>query len=457
MDWILEELEGINLGDERLNKRAKKILKNFSSAPEKSIPSSHNGWHETKATYRFMSHENVTFEKIMQTHRSATLKRISEHEMIFAMQDTTELDYAGQEQKNGRGPTNHESHRGLYVHPLLALTQTGLCLGVLDARIWHRESIGGREDYLKKPIEEKESFRWLEALREVNTLGGLYANKTFVMVADSESDIHEVLGEELKTNVHYVIRGHHNRKLLGTNQKLFETLDSQSSLGEIEFEFKERGKASFRKVKQAIKVKKIRIKPTANRGERVNLKPIEITAILAQEKEPKEGVEPLVWMLLTTMEIADLEDAMKIIQIYLLRWKIEVYFKVLKSGCKVEQLQLDGLERLSNCLALYMIVAWRIMYLIQLGRDCPEMNCEVFFEEEEWRTGYMVYHKKKAPKKPPTLNKMIQVVAGLGGYLGRKSDSEPGPKYLWIGLERIRNFVYALNIQKEVLKKHTYG
>lgn len=457
MDWIVKELAEIDLGDERLNKRAKFILKNLSSSPEKSIPSAHNGWHETKAAYRFMSNENVSFEKLLGVHRVPTLKRIEEYQTIIMAQDTSELDYEGQNGKKGRGPTNHKSHQGIFLHPLLAFSDTGLCLGVLDAQIWYREEIGNREDYLTKPIEEKESFRWLEEIREVNEIGELFPNKKFVMVADREADIYEILSEPLNSNVHYVIRGHHNRSLLESEQKVLEALKLQKPIGKVEFEYKERNNSKYCEVEQEIRVKKFKIRPSQNRGKRVGLKPVEITAILATEINPKKSSEPIEWLLLTSLEILNLEDALKAIQYYLLRWKIEIYFKVLKSGCKVEELQLDGLDRLCNCLAFYMIIAWRIIYLIHLGQKCPEMSCEAFFEEEEWRTAYMIHHRKKPPSKAPKLNAMIFIVGAIGGFLGRKSDGFPGPKHLWIGIQRIRDFVYALEIQNEVFGVNICG
>lgn len=457
MEWVAQELGMIDLGDKRLNDRAQVILKKLSSSPERSIPSAHNGWHETKAAYRFMSNARVSFEKLLGEHRNSTLKRMEGYETIILAQDTSELDYSGQMNKAGRGPANFKSHYGMYLHPLVALTENGLCLGVLDAQLWHREEIGNREDHLRKSIEEKESYRWLEELREINELGTVYPKKHLIMVADREADIIEILSEKLNTNVDYIIRGRHDRCLMDSEKKLFEIVREQPCAAHIEFEFKERGGSSYRKVKQEVRFKRLQIKPSPNRGDRINLKPVEITAILATEKRPKKGYECLEWLLLTSIDIQQVEETLKVIQYYLLRWKIEIYFKVLKSGCKIEELQLNGLERISNCLAFYMIVAWRVMYLIQLGRDCPEMNCEVFFAEEEWRTAYMIHYRKKPPQKAPKLNEMIRVVAGIGGFLGRKSDGEPGPKHLWIGIQRIRDFVYALNIQNEVLGIQSYG
>jgi hypothetical protein len=457
MDWIDNELNLMNFGDPRLNKRAKNILKTFSLSPEKSIPSAHNGWKETKAAYRFLSNPKVKPEEILALHRNATLKRIEEHETIVVAQDTTELDYGKQSEKSGRGPTNHKSHRGVYLHPLLAMTENGLCLGLLGAEFWHRDVIGERNNHLTKPIEEKESFRWLQGLREVNELGKQYSKKKFVIVSDAEADIFEVLAEKLHKNVSFVVRGHHDRTLSGSDIKLKEAIKSQDPIAKIEFEFKDRNKSAspYRRVEQEIRIKKVDINPSPNRGKRINNMPATLTVILATEISP--NASPLEWMLFTNIDVETPEEASKILQYYLLRWKIEIYFKVLKSGCKVEELQLNELTSLVICLSFYMIVAWRILYLMQLGRDCPEMSCEVFFEEEEWRTAYMVKNRKQPPEEPPPLNEMIRVIASLGGFLGRKSDGEPGPKHLWVGIQRTRDFVYALNIHREVHELGAYG
>lgn len=457
MEWIDEELSLMNLGDHRLNKRAKNILKTFSLSPEKSIPSASNGWSETKAAYRFLSNPKVNPDAILGLHREAAIRRFEKHETIVVAQDTSELDYSKQNEKSGRGPTNHTSHQGIFLHPLLAMAENGLCLGVLGSQFWHRDIIGNRDNYLAKPIEEKESFRWLQGLREVNKLGAQFKDKKFVIVNDGEADIFELLAEELNENVNYIIRGHHNRTLSTSDIKLKETLKKQDPIAKIEFEFKDRAKSSspYRKVEQELRVAKVDIKPSPNRGNRINKNPATVTIILATETST--NTSPLEWMLITNTEIRTPEEASKILQYYLLRWKIEIYFKVLKSGCKVEELQLNTLSSLVICLSFYMIVAWRVLYLIQLGRDCPQMSCESFFEEEEWRAAYMVKHRKRPPKEAPTLNEMVRVIASLGGFLCRKSDGEPGPKHLWIGLQRTRHYVEALSIYKEVQESANYG
>jgi len=459
MDWVAEELNSMNLGDKRLDNRAKIILKTFSGSPEKSIPSAHNGWAETKAAYRFLSNKKVRPQQILSPHRDSTLKRIEEHDTIIVPQDTSELDNGCQYEKSGRGPTNHKSHYGVFLHPILALNDAGLCLGVLGAKLWHRDVIGNRDKHLTLPIEEKESLRWLEGLREVNQLGEKFPDKKFIMLADREADIYEILAEERNKNVDYIIRGRFDRSLLSTNEKLFESINFQEPIGTVSFVYKERDKTAspYREVEQEVRVKKLTIIPSPARGRRINKKPVELTVILTTEINPKPNIKPLTWLLLTSIPVETLDEAAEIIKYYLLRWKIEVYFKILKSGCKVEELQLNELETLGNCLSLYMIIAWRVMYLVQLGQECGDMSCEVFFEEEEWRAAYMVKHRKQPPKEPPTLNVMIRIIAELGGFLGRKSDGEPGPKHLWIGIQRTRDFVHAINIHREMLEAGTCG
>ena len=178
------------------------------------------------------------------------------------------------------------------------------------------------------------------------------------------------------------------------------------------------------------------------------LAPVEVTALLAQEEAPPEGVEPIQWLLLTNLPVETLEAGREKMQWYLCRWQIEVYFRVLKSGCRVEQLQLQTRERLEAAVALYLIVAWRVLYLVMVGRNSPELPCDVVFATEEWEAVYLVVLKKKPPRQPPSLGEILVLVARLGGFLARKGDGPPGPKSIWIGLQRVRDFATALQAER---------
>jgi hypothetical protein len=183
---------------------------------------------------------------------------------------------------------------------------------------------------------------------------------------------------------------------------------------------------------------------------------VEITAILAIEPHPPAGEAPVEWLLLTNLPVNTPAQALEKLQWYLCRWQIEVFFRILRTGCRIEKLQLEKLERLEPALAFYMIVAWRVLFLTMLGRECPEMPCDVVFATAEWHAVYIVTERKPPPDTPPTLDRMVRMVAGLGGFLNRKCDRFPGPQTLWIGLQRAADFVLAMQAQRGVAEG-TYG
>ena len=167
------------------------------------------------------------------------------------------------------------------------------------------------------------------------------------------------------------------------------------------------------------------------------LGPIQISVVLTREEAPPPDVkEPLEWLLLSTAAVASLADAVERVQWYTCRWGIEVFHRVLKSGCQIEDRQLGTADRLEACLAIDAVVAWRIHHLTYLGRTTPDLPCDAVFEDDLWK-GVIVFRTRKPPPgKPPSLREMIRMIGGLGGFLGRKSDGEPGPETLWRGLQR---------------------
>lgn len=177
-----------------------------------------------------------------------------------------------------------------------------------------------------------------------------------------------------------------------------------------------------------------------------SLLPVEVNVVLCSEAKPPEGEKALEWLLLTSVAIDTAERALEIVQWYLCRWQIEIFFKILKSGCEIEELQFESFSRTANCLALYMIVAWRILYLTMLGRHCPELRSDFVLNEREWQSVYAITQRKKPPSKAPSLNIIIRMIASLGGYLGRKHDAEPGPQVMWIGMQRMRDFALAWEV-----------
>lgn len=459
MSAIVDELACIDLGDQRLNRRAGQVLEALWSKPSASIPGACGGWAETKAAYRLFDHPQVTAQQVLEPHYQASVERMKAHEVVLCLQDTTELDYTGQHIA-GLGPLNYETRQGLYLHPTLAVTPERVCLGVLDAWCWAREPGSlGQKSPSHRPIEEKESIRWLEGYQRVNELAAELAQTQLVYVADREGDIYELFaeGEAARApgqrSADWLIRGDHDR-CLADGGKLKQTVAEAPAIAQIRFDLPSRQGGKARSVQQVLRVARVRLKPPYRAGRQ--LAEVTVTVVLAEEPSPPRGQSPVSWLLLSNRVVDNAEQAVELLSWYLCRWQVEIFFKIIKSGCRVEELQLEKLERLEPVLAFYLIIAWRVLYLTVLGRCCPDLNCEVVFAQEEWHAVYIVTHRQPPPEQPPSLNEMIRLVAGFGGFLNRKGDGFPGAETLWIGLQRCRDFVIAMAAQR-AMHSQSYG
>lgn len=462
MEWAAAEMSTVNLGDERLNKRLISLLNTLGNHPQESIPVACGGWAESKAAYRFFGNQQVNAEKILLPHRAATTERIKQQKTVLLVQDTTTLNFSGQHKRTDIGPINHDKHRGILLHPTIAVTPERLCLGVIDTYHWAREELHhwesreekNRENH-KVPLKEKESYKWLISYKKAQEIAMLAPDTRIVTVADREGDLYDLYHEAFKStqtsSAYWLIRAMANRRLLDKDNnlqtlKLIEKVKSTKPIGIIEFELPTRNKSERRQVKQAIYVDRVRLSPPDRKRKRTRYEIVETNVVIATEIDTPPGHSPLEWILLTNVPINNTISAHEIVKWYLCRWQIEIYFRILKSGCKVEKLQLETKSRFDACLTLYMIIAWRILYLTMLARECPDASCHIIFTEEEWKVAYMMAHHKKPPKKPITLSKMLNLIAQFGGYLNRKNDGEPGPTAIWIGLQRLRDFIKAKNI-----------
>lgn len=459
MDWVIEELSKLSLGDKRLNKRAKKILSQLSRNPTDSIPVACSGAAETKAAYRFFDNDQVTSEKIQEAHFEATLSRMKEHPTVLIPQDTTVLNFTTQHERKDSGPTTMDSSRGIFLHTAIAVTPDKVCLGVLSGKQWHRDELSKltRSERTKRnyslPIEDKESYRWLENYNKANEYAQKLPDTTIVSIADREGDIYNIYEEaqnifsNKEAKAHYLIRAKTDRKICTsegkkTAHKIKSTLKNEKSLGQLTLEVSETKKRKARMVDLTVYSKKIHIDLPDKWKKEKDYKPVEITAILCTELNPPAAAEAIEWLLITDLLVASFEEAYEKIQWYTCRWQIEIFFKVLKSGCTIEKLQLTE-KNFSACLSFYMIIAWRILHVVIMGRHCPKMSCECVFSKEEWQTTYVVVHRKRPPEIPPTLNEMIRMVASLGGYINKKSNPEPGVKTMWIGLRNMQEHLKA--------------
>jgi hypothetical protein len=290
--------------------------------------------------------------------------------------------------------------------------------------------------------------RWVDGFAYVNELAEQLEDTRLTYIADREGDIYDLFVEAPcpERGADWLVRVQHQERLLTDGRKLRKVIDAAPVLTEVTFDRPASNGRRVRTVHQHIKVVRVTLQAPA-RPDRT-LSGVTVTALLATEPHPPAGEESLDWLLLTNLPVQTPEQAIEKLTWYLCRWQIEVYFKVLKSGCRVEQLQLEKRERLEPALAFYMIIAWRVLFLTMLGRECPQMSCDSVFADEEWRAVYLVTQRKPPPDAPPSLDTMVRMVASLGGFLNRKNDGVPGPKTLWIGLQRVPDFVLALEAQR---------
>jgi hypothetical protein len=453
MSALVAELADIDLGDVRLNRRARRVLQRLGEKPTLSIPSACGGWDETRAAYRLFDHAAVSAEKVLAPHRACTIARLRAHPRVLCLQDTSELDYTGKSDIQGLGPLNYETRRGLYLHPTLAVTPDRLALGLLHVHTWVREpgSLAQPKD-AARPIEDKESVRWIDGFARVNELAEQLPDTRLTYIADREADLYELFVEAPcpDTGADWLVRAQHDRVLGqdadGHAETLRQRLAKAPVLTNTSFEQPGGNGRTARTVHQQIKAVRLTL-PAPYRRDRT-LAEVEITAILATECEPPPGEDAVDWLLLTNLPVTTPEQALEKLSWYLCRWQIEIFFRILKSGCRIEELQLQTLERLQPALAFYMIIAWRVLLLTMLGRACPEMPCDVVFETAEWQAVYLVTQRKPPPETPPSLDRMVRMVAGLGGFLNRKHDGFPGPQTIWIGLQRAADFVLALQASR---------
>jgi hypothetical protein len=440
--WSALELRHVDLGDPRLNRRLVKIVNDLSNTPEASVPAASGDWASTKAVYRFWDNHRVQHQAIRAAHRDSTCDRLPADGMILALQDTTALDFTAHPATSGLGYLAHPAHSGLFLHSTMVVSDAGVPLGLIDQRTWTRDpnELGKRAGRNSKQTAEKESQRWLDALAD--TQATLPQRLRLLTVADREADFYDLLAAPRRAGSHLLIRAKPRRRVRHVEALLGRALRAGPSRGTITVELPRAAARPARSATLTIRFAVLEIAPPSTHPRRKELPHLPITAILAEEESPPEGQEPVRWWLVTTLEIATLAEAERAVTWYTWRWLIERYHYVLKSGCRVEQLQLETAARLERALATYAVVAWRLLWLTYQARVRPDDSCESVLSQEEWQVAHRVVLKAvPLPDSPPGLREAVRLIARLGGFLARKSDGEPGVKTIWRGLKRLNDLV----------------
>jgi hypothetical protein len=469
--WIMEELQTAELGDKRLDRRFVEVLSQLSGQASASIPAACGGYAETTAAYRLFDNDKATMEKVLAPHREATRRRMAAQPVVVLVQDTTEIDVTRPEQQMaGAGPLDGGPRRGLFLHDLHAFTPDGTALGTLYQETWTRADEkpdpAHRKRYKSLPFEQKETYRWLTTMQHAQTRATEMPQTAFVVVADSESDIYEVLaaGQESPRQLDWIVRAAQDRATLESPENPEETTDAlfrdqvlatlvvatqdvvvRGRTAKIACE--DRGRRQSRESRLAqteVRATRVWLRPPHRTNEK--LPAIDVNVVLVSEPSPPNGEPAVEWLLLTSLPINTPEQVQRVIQLYGVRWMIEVFFRTLKSGCRVEARRFEEVDRFRTCLAIYMIVAWRTLFACRLGREFPDMTCEAIFEPAEWKAAYRVVKRVEPPVQPPRLKEMIRIVAQLGGYVYRKRPDEPGPHTVGRGMQRLHDFALCWNL-----------
>jgi hypothetical protein len=421
VSWAGQELGHVAFPDARPRPRLVQLAEAFAEHSTASMSTALNGCAtRTKAAYRFFHNPQVDLHTLLLPHYEATAARIREQPVGLVAQDTTSLNYDCHPATRGLGPINTRADGalGLKLHDSLALTPEGVPLGLIDIQVWARDpqQMGQAQQRRARPIEDKESRRWLASFARTVAVQALCPDTRLVNIADREADIYELFqaAVENPAGAHLLVRAcRTTQRQIGEDdeetRRLWDEVPSRPVLGGCTLHIPARGGRKARTAALELRCAAIQLRPPKWLTGAPSLA---LWAVHAIEHDPPAGSEPVEWLPLTTVPTTTLNDALERLGWYAARWNIEVFHRTLKSGCRIEDRRLGDADSLQACLALDLVVAWRVMDLTKRGRETPEVPCTVFFEETEWKA--LVCHHQRSPdppKTPPTLGEAMRMVA----------------------------------------------
>lgn len=449
--WAATEFGCAHLGDQRLTARLVAVATAVAEHPGQSLPFACGTWAATKGAYRFFGNEAVDPADIIAAHRSATLERVSGYRVVLAVQDTTYCNFSTHPATRGLGPLCNPGTLGFCVHSCLAVAPEGLPLGLLGQELWVRpnDSDQPKRDHRgKRSTDGKESARWHAMLG--SSTQGIPAGTRVVTVADREGDIFEFFTEAARLSQDILVRAIYNRKLQDEEGYLWDAVERAQTLGYLDIAVPRGEKKPARPAQLELRSAQVTLKPPKYKPAKA-LPPVTLTVVLAREHTPPDGEEAICWLLLTSLSALDEEQAKTCVRWYSHRWKIEQFHYTLKSGCHIEELQLEDVQRLHRAIAVYSVVAWRLLNLTFAARITPQLPCTQALTPTEWQTLYRVVHRTRTlPDAPPDLQTAVLWIARLGGFLGRRGDGAPGVKVLWRGFRRLQDISDAWEFLRTV-------
>jgi len=464
--WVLSEFNGISFGDKRLNNRFIGVTCDSLENPSARINVASEDWAAAKAAYRFFDNPNVTKEEIFRCHRENTKSRMSEYRTVLAIHDSSYLDFSNHTKLKGKGPigTRNQNLTGYVMHSTLMASTDALPLGLFYQDLWARGEIKKNRNAKnnKLPVEKKESYKWIQSLEAVHTFKP--KGTEVIHLADREADFYDFFEAAKRLGENIVIRARYDRELAQEetqddkeeenkksmwtfmlNQPVIFKESIEVSRNHVHVKGKNKKEFKTKRIAEVeVRVGQVTINPSAKNK---NKDPLTYNLVFIKEASPPEGEMAVEWMLITNLPIQTDEEVTKIIGYYRLRWMIEEYHKMLKTGCSVEDCLLENTEGMFLYITLFSIIAWRLFWVTRLQRIDPDIPCTQGFADTEWKALYCyLYRSKKPPDKVPTIREVIVWIARLGGFLARKGDGEPGIITVWRGWVRLHDIVRTYEI-----------
>ncbi len=446
-DWAEEEFGEAQLGDKRLTKRLVQLARQRATKPNASIAESCGGAAGTRAAYRFYDNRKMDLEQIQEPHRKAMIKRMAQQRVVLAVQDTTEVDLTSHPHTAGVGYLHDLEHSGYLLHTTLMVTPQREPLGVMQQQVWVRDpaTFGKKKTRKERPTAEKESQKWLTSLQELSEIQVELPSTLLVSVGDSEADVYAFFAEADRLGQNFLVRAAYDRLVENEDERhLWSHLEQLPSAGTLAVPLPRQAGRPARTATLSIRFARVSLKVPLREQDRVEQATLTAWALLVREEAPPAGVEELIeWKLLTNIPTDSFEQAQERVEWYSCRWVVEMFHRVLKSGCRIEERQFDDLENIQRFLAVDSIVAWRVLYVTLFSREAPDLPCDVLLEAYEWQALYGFVHKtNRTPTETPTLAEAIRWIARLGGFVA-SSKHNPGTTVLWRGFSRLTDISQA--------------
>ena len=458
-DWAEWEFREARLGDRRRSQRLCTVARAFFEQPQAAIPQACGSTAASKAAYRLF--KRVSMEEILVPHYDATLERVAQHGsgVVLAVNDSTSLSFTNHPQTDGLGPLNNKKDKavGLWMHSTMVYDTAGVAQGLIDAQVWARPAVGKATQRHRLPIEAKESVKWIKSYASAARLQRQLGSQTRVVcVGDREADIYELFARAARDpkGPALLVRADCGERMLAEGEcKVRDHLASLPVAGRRVVQIPRHKGQPARQAELEMRFARVELR-APHKSKRLGV--VGLWTVYVTEPNPPAGIKPIEWMLWSMVEVTTAEQAWEKVEWYRERWRIEEFHRTLKSGCRIEDRQLTDAQSIKSCLAVDLVVAWRVEHIKKLARQQPERACTDLFTQDEIE----VLLAKFAPPMLasgaiPSLRDAVRWTARLGGFLARRSDGEPGSITIWRGLERLNTMTTGWVLARHHERAHT--